>query len=431
VTGRRADRTAAGGTLVLGGGFAGATVARELGRRGATVVAPDNALVFTPLLAEAVAGAVELRHISVPLRDYCPHATVVLGSVAALDAAGRRATIVSDWQETITISYEQLVVAVGSVAHVLPIPGLAESAVGAKTVLDAFWLRNQVLRELEAAASETDRERRRRHLTFVAVGGGYSGVETLAGLHDLARGAVRRYPELRDAAQRWVLVEAAPRILSELPDRLQTYATDLITRRGIEIKTNTTVKTAAGGRLVLSDGTEFEPGTLIWSAGVKPNPVLEQLGLPLDERGRIRVRPTLQVEGHDDIWAAGDCAAVPNEASGALDAPTSQNALRHAECVARNIVAARAGRPLRAYRFRPLGQVATLGRYDGIAEVLGLELTGFAGWAAARAVHLWRFPGLTRRLLVANDLALSLLLPRDTVAFGTLGWTPSRERRSR
>src|SRR5204862_5051822 len=363
-----ADREAGGGTLVVGGGFAGGYVARLLKKRGATIVNPENFVLFTPMLPEAASGTLEPRHVVIPLRVMCPHAEQLLDRLTALDTNAHTATV-----GPLEVEYERLVLALGSIPRALPIPGLADHGLGFKDLADAIHLRNHVLSRLDAAAISP--ETAARELTFVFVGAGYAGVEALAELADLVSDASRYYPELREQPRRWVLVDAAPKILPEIPSRLGEYAARQLTKRGIEIHVGTTLESVDAEAATLSGGTRIPTATLVWTAGVRANPLLAELGLPLDERHRLRVDEMLRVEGHVDVWALGDCAAVPNLASpGQPDPPTSQHALRQARRLAKNL----RGDP-QPYRYRTLGQVATLGRYKGIAAVLGLRLTGFLG----------------------------------------------------
>jgi NADH dehydrogenase len=407
-------RVARGGTLVLGGGFAGAYVARLLGSAGATIVSPENFMLYTPLLPEAASGTIEPRHTVVPLRLMCPHAALLLGKAAALDEEARRVHVATEESE-FDVTYENLVVALGAIPRSLPIPGLADHALGFKSLADAIYLRNHVLRELEAAAANPDRIE--RHLTFVFIGAGYAGVEALAELSDLVRGTLRYYPELRQAPQHWVLVDAAPTILPEIPPRLGDYAARELARRGVDIRVSTTLESADADGVVLSDGTRFETNTLVWTAGVRAHPILGGLGLPLDERGRIVVAPTLRVEGRDNVWALGDCARVPNEATPEHpDPPTCQHALRQARRLAKNIRG-----EAKPYRYRMLGQVATLGRYKGIADVLGLRLRGFLGWFVTRTYHLFQLPLVSRKLRVVADWTVALFFRRDIAELSMLG----------
>ncbi len=410
-------RVARGGTVVLGGGFAGASVARELGRRGCTIVAPDDELVYTPLLAEATSGELELARVSIPLRTVCPHADLLLGRANHLDRERQDVTVVTAAGGMLSISYDQLVVAVGSVDRKPPIPGLSEHALGTKTIRDALATRDHVLGQLAAAADEADPDLLRRHLTFVVVGAGYSGVETLAELRALACDAVRDHPSLRHEPQHWVLVDAAEKILVDVPGRLGEYAERELANQGVEIRTSTALEKVEADRASFSDGTSLETETVIWAAGAGPNPLLAAFDLPVGASGRIRVQPTLQVEDEERLWAAGDCAEVPNAATpGRWDPPTSQHALRQAGRVAKNIAAVAAGRSPEPYRYLQLGQVATLGRYHGIADVFGVQLTGLPGWVAARTVHLLQYPDPLRRLAIVNDWTLSLVFRRNTRA---------------
>jgi NADH dehydrogenase len=414
MTGAVETRAARGGTLVLGGGFAGSYVARLLGRNGATIVSPENFMLYTPLLPEAASGTIEPRHAVVPLRVMCPHTELLLGKATALDEESRSVHVVTEDGE-IDVTYANLVVALGAIPRTLPIPGLAEHGLGFKSLADAIHLRNHVLRQLEAAAANLDGTE--RHLTFVFVGAGYAGVEALAELNDLVRVALRYYPELRAAPQRWVLVDAAPTILPEIPTRLGDYAARELTRRGVDIRVSTTLESADAHGAVLSDGTRFETNTLVWTAGVRAHPLLGGLGLPLDDRGRIVVEPTLRVEGRDNVWALGDGARVPNEATpDHPDPPTCQHALRQARRLAKNIRG-----ESRPYRYRMLGQVATLGRYKGIADVLGLRLRGFLGWFVTRTYHLFQLPLVSRKLRVVADWTVALFFRRDIAELSMLG----------
>jgi NADH dehydrogenase len=411
-----AERAALGGTLVLGGGFAGGYVARLLGKRGATIVSPENFMLYTPMLPEAASGTLEPRHVVVPLRMKCPHAELLLGRATELDAQRRRVQVETD--EGITsLRYDELVVALGAVSRTLPIPGLAEHALGFKTLADAIHLRNHVLRRLEAASAAPSEGQRRRELTFVFVGAGYAGVEALAELADLVRDALRYYPGLRNAEQHWVLVDAAPKILPEIPRRLGEYAARQLEKRGVDIRVETTLAEVEPHAAVLSDGDRILTSTIVWTAGVRANPLNERLGLPLDERGRIKVDPTLRIEGVPNAWALGDGARVPNLATpGEFDPPTCQHALRQARRLVKNL----RGEPA-PYRYRMLGQVATLGRYKGVAQIPGALLRGFPGWFVTRTYHLYQLPLLTRKLRVVVDWTTALFFRRDIAELGMLG----------
>ena len=406
-------REARGGTLILGGGFAGGYVGRLLKRRGATIVSLENFMLYTPLLPEAASGTIEPRHVVVPLREMCPHAELVLGRITGHDHE-RRIVTVDSLAGPVEIAYERLVVALGATTRTFPVPGLAEHGMGFKDLADAIALRNHVLLQLERASIHPGDP---AELGFVFVGAGYAGVEALAELNDMARAALRSYPDLRGVPQRWVLVDAAPEILPEIPRGLGKYAARRLTKRGVEIHVGTTLESYDGTEAVLADGTRIPAHTLVWTAGVRASPLLPDLGLPLDQRGRVVVNETLRVEGVEDVWALGDCAAVKNvKTPGQVDPPTCQHALRQARRLVKNVT----GTP-KPYGYRMLGQVATLGRFEGIAEVPGLHLWGFPGWFVTRTYHLYQLPLLSRKLRVVVDWTVALFFRRDIVELSMLG----------
>jgi len=413
-----AEKAARGGVLILGGGFAGAWLARLLGKRGleSTIVNHENFMLFASLLPEAASGSLEPRHVVVPLRMMCPRSELLVGHAGRLDL-DRQTVHVQTEEELLSVRYDQLVVAFGSIARALPIPGLKGHALPFKTLEDAIQLRNHVLRRLEAAAAAPTKGHRERELTFVFVGAGYAGVEALAELSDLVRDALRYYPELAGERLRWILVDAAPKILPEIPTGLGDYAARQLAKRGIEIKVGTTLERLEPHSATLADGEKIGTSTLVWTAGVRAHPALGELGLPVDDRGRVRVDELLRVEGHANIWALGDGARVPNRATpDQPDPPTSQHALRQARRLAKNLT----GTP-QPYRYRMLGQVATLGRYRGIADVMGLRLRGFSGWFVTRTYHLYQLPLLSRKLRVVADWTVALLFRRDIAELGMLG----------
>jgi NADH dehydrogenase len=409
------EREARGGTLVAGGGFAGAYVARLLGERGATIVSPENFMLFTPLLPEAASGTLEPRHTVVPLRVMCRNAELVLGSVVSVDLDERTAIVETDAGRQ-RLRWRELVLALGAVPRTVPVPGLVEHGKSFKTLAEAIDLRNHVLRELEAADAELDEAARRARLTFVFVGAGYAGVEALAELSDLVDDAIRYYPRLRDVPRRWVLVDAAPKILPEIPSRLGEYAAQELTKRGFEIHVGTTLESVDEREAVLGDGARIPTRTLVWTAGVRPHPLLRTLGVPLDDRGRVVVDETLRVQGQAHVWALGDCARVPNVHAEHPDPPTCQHALRQARRLAKNLRG-----DVQPYGYRMLGQVATLGRYKGIADVVGIRLRGFPGWFVTRSYHLYQLPLLSRKLRVVVDWTVALCFRRDVAELSMLG----------
>ena len=411
------ERQARGGTLILGGGFAGSYVAKLLKKQGATIVSPENFMLFASMLPEAASGTLEPRHVVVPLRQMCPHADLVLGRAVTHDSERQRVQVETE-EALVNITYRNLVVALGAIPRTFPIPGLSEHAFGFKDLADAIALRNHVLRRIEAAAAAPTDAHRRRELTFVFVGAGYAGVEALAELSDLARDAIRYYPaEVQATPQHWVLADAAPKILPEIPPRLGEYAAEQLERRGVDIRIGTTLEAIEPHAAVLSDGDRILTSTVVWTTGARANPLLAKFGLPLDEQGRVKVDSTFRVEGLPHVWALGDCARVPNEATpGRPDPPTSQHALRQARRLAKNL----RGEP-KPYRYRMLGQVATLGRRKGIAEVMGLKFRGFLGWFITRTYHLYQLPLPSRKLRVVTDWTVALFFKRDIAELSMLG----------
>jgi NADH dehydrogenase len=318
-----------------------------------------------------------------------------------------------------------LVVALGSVARLMPIPGLAEQGISFKTIGEAIYLRNHVRSRLDAASSTDDRELRRKLLTFTFVGGGFAGIEALAELEDMARYAIRYYENIEPTDLRWVLVEAAGRILPEVRESLGVYTVLQLERRGIEVYLSTLAKSFENGHVILSDGTEFDSDTIVWTAGVKANPVLAGSDLPLDDRGRLRATATLAVDGVADAWTAGDNAAVPDlsrtdEDPSALCAPNAQHAVRQAHVLAKNVIAVLRGREPKAYEHRNAGSVASLGLHKGVADVYNIKAKGFIAWAMHRGYHVARVPTFNRKFRVVADWLLSGLLRREVISMGQI-----------
>ena len=409
--------------LIIGGGYVGLYAALELQRnRGLqiTLVSPESYMTYQPFLPEAAAGSLEPRHVVVPLRRILPRVTVVNGSLASLDHPGRTATITPLEGPAYEIGYDEIVLSVGSVARTLPIPGLAETAIGFKTVEEAIFLRNQVLECLDIAASATNEETRREQLTFVFVGAGYAGIEALAELEDLARYACRYYPGISPEDMRWVMVDAADRILPELSPGLAKYTVDQLESRGMEVMTSTRLDSAVGNLIELSNGQRFRAATLVWTAGVKANPAVAETGLPLDDSGRIAADEFLRVRDVSGAWTAGDCAGVPDLANGGFCAPTAQHAVRQARRLGKNLAAHVAGGELTAYRHKNVGSVASLGLYKGVAEVYGIRLRGFPAWFMHRTYHVSRVPTLNRKVRVLLDWTTALFFRREVVSLGAL-----------
>ena len=410
--------------VILGGGYVGLYAAQVLQRRArdvaeVTLVNTESHMTYQPFLPEAAAGNVEPRHVAIPLRRVLRRSRVVVGAAQSIDLDRKVVSVLPPLGSDIEIPYDQLVVAIGSVSRVLPIPGLEEHAVGFKSIGEAIFLRNQVLSMIDAADSLQDEERAAA-LSFVFVGGGYAGIEALAELEDLARDAAELTSSVRRDEMRWVLVEAADGILPEVGPRLSAYALEVLRARGIETFLSTRLEDATDGRVTLSDGTTFDAKTLVWTAGVKGHPLSAELGLPLDDRGRVLVDAEMRAVAIPDVWAAGDCAAVPDENAGGFSPPTAQHALRQGRRLGKNIVASLRGRELQPFDYKQLGSLASLGRHRGVAVVLGLRLKGFPAWFLHRTYHLVMLPTWGRRIRVALDWTIALLFKRDVVSLGSL-----------
>lgn len=414
--------------MIVGGGAAGLNAARSLQkglRRNAhqlTLISNENVFLYQSLLSEAAGGTLEPRHVVVPLRSALRHARVLVGEVETIDTENRLLHLRGVDGDRLEIGYDQLVLTPGSRSRTLPVPGLASHGIGFKTLAEAILLRNHVLSRLEAASQRPPRDpRRRASLTFVFVGAGYAGVEALAELEDLVRWAVKHIPEVRPEELRWVLVEARDAILPEIGKGLGEYAARELRSRDIEIKVGTRLDSAEGGIVQLSDGESFPAETLVWTAGVKPEPLAALSQLPVDEAGRLRVDASLQVDGFAGvIWAAGDAAAVPDVVSGGFCPPSAQYATRQGKQLAANVLAMLDGRELKEFRYKALGSLCSLGRYKGVAVVMGVRLRGFPAWFVARTYHLLQLPTLNRKVRVVLDWTLSLFFPRDVAALGSL-----------
>ncbi|MGH4021994.1 MAG: NAD(P)/FAD-dependent oxidoreductase [Pseudonocardiaceae bacterium] len=413
--------------LVVGGGYVGMYTALRLqsrlrwGEASVTVVDPQPHMTYQPFLPEAAAGSVEPRHVVVPLRTVLRRCHILTGRVSGIDHAHRTATVEACDGHNEMVGYDMLVVAPGSIARTMPIPGLAEQGIAFKTIGEAIYLRNHVLSRLDAAAGCRNPELRRKLLTFLVIGGGYAGIEALAELEDMARYASRYYETIAPEDMRWVLVEATGRIMPEVSPRMGVYAAERLTERGILVFLDTRVKTMEGGHVVLDDGTEFDTDTIVWTAGVKANPMLRRTDLPLDGKGRVRCEATLQVAGCPDVFSAGDCAAVPDLSKDDPDAttsPSAQHAVRQAKVLADNLLARLRGRPLRNYQHTYAGSVASLGLYRGVAEIYGIKLKGILAWFMHRTYHVSRMPTFNRKVRILADWTGALLFRREVVALG-------------
>ena len=411
--------------LLVGGGFIGMYAARRLehlvreGHR-VTLVNPENFMQYQPFLPEVASGTIDPRAVVVPLRQVLRRTVLLIGEVERIDHEGRSASVRLPDGSLHDEAYDVLVLGAGSRSRTLPIPGLAEHGVGFKTVTEAIYLRNRLLSNLDTASETHDENLRRSLLTFVFVGGGYAGVEALAELEDLARGVLSMYPMLQRDDLRWVLVEAADRILPELGADLADYARARLEERGVEVRLGTRLGSAEDGWIALSDGARFRADVLVWTAGVKPSPLARRSGLPTDEAGRVRVDEYLRIVGIPDAWAGGDVAAVPDPRTGSIAPPSAQYALRQARRLAGNLEDSLRGRPGRPFAWRNLGGLCALGRYRGVAKILGIKVRGFPAWFLHRTYHLAQMPTIGRKVRIMLDWTVALFFRRDVAQLGSL-----------
>jgi len=415
--------------LIVGGGYVGMYTAlrgqKKLsrGRAEIVVIDPQPNMTYQPFLPEAAAGSVEPRHVVVPLRRVLKKCRVITGRVSVIDHDRRSVTVEPETGDAYQVSYDLLVVAPGSIARTLPIPGLAEQGIGFKTIGEAIYIRNHVLSRLDFASSAEDPALKRRALSFVFVGGGYAGVEALAELEDMARYACRYYPDLSPADLRWVLVEASNRIMPEVSVGLSAYTAKRLRERSIDVRLDTRLTSAVGGRIELSDGEVFEADTLVWTAGVKANPLAAQSGLPVDDKGRLTCRADLTVKGVEGVFSAGDTAAVPDlskDDPDALCGPSAQHAVRQAKVLADNLARTINGQALQDYKHAYVGSVASLGLYRGVAELYGIKVRGPLAWFLHRTYHLSRVPTVNRKVRVLADWTAALFFRREVVSLGQL-----------
>ena len=443
--------------VILGGGFGGRSAAENLENLfGAdqsvefTLVSETNALLFTPMLAEVAGSSLEPTHISSPLRTSLHRTRVIRGRVSQIDLESRRVTILlGDGSATETLSYDHLILALGSVSNYLGLENVQRRAFDFKSLLDAILIRNHVINMFERADRETDKTVRQEALTFVVAGGGFAGVELAGALNDFARGMLADYPSLRPEDLRVILVHSRNRILPELSENLAAYALERMRERGVVFKLNARLADAGPGIVVLkcmdgageaqarqgttiSDASSIERGrleheeirtqTLVWAAGTAPNPLLKTLPVQRDKRGAVIVDTALAVPNFQGVWALGDCAAVTDSKTAKVCPPTAQFALREARTLARNIYANVHGKPLTSFHFDSLGALCVVGHQTACAELTvpfvrskSVRFSGLIAWILWRAIYLAKLPGLERKARVLVDWTMELFFPRDIV----------------
>jgi NADH dehydrogenase len=412
--------------VILGGGFAGLHAAMHLDDTLArdpnievTLVNRENFFLFTPMLHEVAASDLDLTNIVNPLRKLLKRVKFFAGEVERIDVERRTVTVSHGFDHHHhELPYDHLAIGLGSITNFFNLPGLAEKALTMKSLGDAIHLRNHLIGLLEEADTECSDDVRGPLLTFVVAGGGFAGVETIAGINDFVREAVHFYNNLREDMLRIVLVHPGDVILPELGAKLGRYTQQKLSARGVEILVNTRVTGMTEHGIQLSSGEKITTEALIWTAGTSPNPVL--MSLPcMKDRGRLVVNEMLQVPGHEGVWALGDCAVVPNPKTGRPHPPTAQHALRQGKTLAKNLIAAVHNQPLTSFSFNTIGQLAAIGRRTGVANILGINFSGFIAWWLWRTIYLSKLPRFEKKLRVALDWTLDLLFTKDLVQFQT------------
>jgi NADH dehydrogenase len=413
--------------LILGGGFGGMYAALEFERalaRGAdldvTLVNRDNFFLFTPMLHEVAASDLDITNIVSPVRKLLRRVTFFHGDIESIDLVNKRVGLSHGHEEHChSLSYDHLVLALGSTTNFFNLPGLADRALTMKSLDDAIFLRNRLIANLEEADFECAAPLRAPLLNFVVAGGGFAGVETIAGMNDFLREAVRFYPHLREDMLRVILVHPGKMILPELGEKLGTYAKRKLIERNVEIHSNCKVTAVTDREVTLSDGTTVTTNTLVWTAGTCPNSLLDTLPCT-KERGRVLVNEYLEVPEWPGVWAFGDCAVVPDRKTGKSHPPTAQHALREGKVAAQNILATIRGDRKKPFLFSTLGLLAPIGKRTGVANILGVNFSGFIAWWLWRTIYLMKLPRFEKKVRVALDWTLDLLFSKDLVQFRTV-----------
>src|SRR5438128_2525400 len=413
--------------VIAGGGFAGLYAARYLDKRLArrsdvevTLISRENFILFTPMLHEVAAGDLSPSDIVNPLRRILRHVNVVEAEIEGIEPAERKIRCLAGVRDLeLEFEYDHLLLAVGSETNFFNMHDVRDWAVTMKNLTDAALLRNRLVAALEEASLRSDEASRRELLTFVTAGGGFAGVETVGAINDFVRETVKFYPSLREAKIRVVVVHPGKFLLPELGEELGTYTERKLRDRNVEVIKGARVASYDGAIVRLSDGTSIRASTLVWTAGVWPSRVIESLPYP-KERGRLVVNKYLGLPEVNGVWAAGDCAAVPTGETGEFYPPTAQHGLREAIAAAKNIEAIIIGRPLKPFRYRTLGLLASIGHQTGVARVFGINFSGFIAWWMWRTVYLAKLPGLAKKLRVMVDWTLDLLFGREIEQIMTL-----------
>ncbi|MGX1749053.1 NAD(P)/FAD-dependent oxidoreductase [Glutamicibacter protophormiae] len=427
--------------LVVGGGYVGLYVAMNLQKKVkshggiVTVVDPNPYMTYQPFLPEVAGGQIEPRHVVVSHRQHLKHSELINGRVLSIDHASKKAVIAPVNGEEYEIEYTDVVMSAGAVTRTFPITGLAEQGIGLKTIEEAIALRNKVAERIESASNMTDPAERKRALTFVVVGGGFAGIETIAELEDMARHLVSLNDRVQQSEVRFVLVEAMGRIMPEVTAEQAEWVVEHLRSRGVEVLLNTSLADATDGYLQLinmadkSPADAFYSDTLIWCAGVMANPMVRSTDFPIEQRGRIETRTDLRIkdangDALDGAWAAGDVSAVKDVTGGLPDGtcvPNAQHAVRQAKLLAKNLYAARYGvGRIREYKHKNLGAVAGFGKNKGVAKVVGIKLKGWPAWMAHRGYHGMAMPTFERKFRVLGDWMVAWFFTRDALQLNNL-----------
>ncbi|NGZ95343.1 MAG: NAD(P)/FAD-dependent oxidoreductase [Nitrospira sp. WS110] len=412
--------------LILGGGFGGMYAALEFERalaRGAslnvTLVNHDNFFLFTPMLHEVAASDLDITNIVSPIRKLLHRVTFFHGEIESVDLVHQRVGVSHGHEQHChALPYDHLVLALGSTTNFFDIPGLATRAFTMKSLSDAIILRNHLIANLEEADFECGAGLRTPLLNFVVAGGGFAGVETIAAMNDFLREAVRFFPHLREDMLRITLVSSGQIILPELGEKLGTYAQRKLKEQKVEIRSNCKVTAVTDHEVTLSDGTTVTTNTLVWTAGTSPHALLDSLPCP-KSKGRVLVNEYLEVPGWHGIWALGDCALVPDRKTGGVHPPTAQHALREGRVAAQNILATIRGDRMKPFVYSTIGLLAPIGKRTGVANILGVNFSGFMAWWLWRTIYLMKLPRFEKKVLVALDWTLDVLFSKDLVHFRT------------
>ena len=410
--------------VILGGGFAGLYAALEL-EKGlpthpnveVTLVNRENFFLFTPMLHEVAAGDLDPTNIVNPVRKLLRRVSFYEARALKIDLHNKTVTVEHGFDEhTHELHYDQIILALGSTTHFFGLPGVEKHALTMKTLTDAVKLRNHLIAVLEETDTKCTQNGGDNLISVTVAGAGFAGVETLASINDFLRHSMQFYPNLSEHNLRVTLIHPGDVILPELSPELGTYAQRKLEQHGVEVRARSRVASFDGDMVQLTNGAKIPTRTLIWTAGTMPHPLIGTL--PCEkERGRLKVSPELAITGWPGVWALGDCALIPDLVTGSFCPPTAQHALRQGKVVAHNVLAHAEGRQLRKFRFKAIGQLASIGRRAGVASILGINISGFVAWWMWRTIYLSKLPRLEKKLRVALDWTLDLMFSKDLCRF--------------